>query len=74
MLSDRQIAAGVDDRLARWGKFLRDNGALPTLIVGMKVDGNVPVVTTVEHLEDDLVAGLLEAVAAAIRAGRAEHR
>ena len=70
-----QISAVVDERLARWGRFLREEEATPTVIVGLgwpgaRRDRHEAVITCPEGMSNDQVVEQLQVAIALIRAGR----
>lgn len=74
-----QIRSSILDRFGRWGRFLEDQDATPTVIVGLgwpgrRRDDYQILLTCPREMTDDQVIEQLLAAVTLIRAGRADHR
>jgi hypothetical protein len=69
------IDAVIEDRFARWGKFLREQAATPILMVGLtRGPGSAFVVTTCEEMTDSQIEATLRAGLAIIERRRRDSR
>jgi hypothetical protein len=68
------IERAIADRFGRWGRFLREQGASPLVVLGLRADDETIVVCTVEEMPDGLIMDSLVAAARLIAEGRVDGR
>ena len=71
--TDREIDAAIKDRLGRWGRFLREQHALPSLIVGFTPREGKVVITTCEGMPTQLIINTLAGALELARRGKIEE-
>jgi len=69
-MTERDIDRIVSDRFGRWGRFLREQGATPIIVLGYRHRDGELVITTAEGIADETIRDALIAAAAALSAGR----
>ena len=72
-MTDDQIAAVIQDRFERWGKFLREHHSTPLLVLGIDAQGNEPSVMTCEGQDDEFLIKLLDVAKVMLRHGSSEQ-
>jgi hypothetical protein len=69
-MRDEDIDAAIDDRLAKWGKFMRERRATPMLFIGVDQRKNELVLTTVNEMTDGEIARILLAAVELFSSGK----
>lgn len=78
-MAPEQIQEAIEDRFGRWGKFLRENDATPSVIVGLGWPGRCRgkfelVVTCPEEMTEEMAIRQLQAAIALLKAGKVQYR
>jgi hypothetical protein len=73
-MTPQQIDIAISDRFRRWGRFLRQEGATPMVVLSLRARDRELVITTVEEMPDELIRDALIAAAAAISEGKVDPR